>query len=39
MVINFGKEIAEGSAEEIQKNPEVIEAYLGKKEGREDATA
>ena len=28
-VINFGKELAEGSAEEIQNNPAVIEAYLG----------
>jgi branched-chain amino acid transport system ATP-binding protein len=26
----FGEVIAEGTSEEIQNNPEVIEAYLGK---------
>ena len=30
-VLNFGQIIAKGTAEEIQNNPTVIEAYLGKK--------
>jgi branched-chain amino acid transport system ATP-binding protein len=36
MVLNFGKEIAQGSPSEVQNNPQVIQAYLGEEDDAAD---
>jgi branched-chain amino acid transport system ATP-binding protein len=35
LVINFGSSITEGTPEDVQKHPEVLEAYLGADEDLE----
>ena len=39
VVLNFGRKIYEGPTSEVQDNPDVLEAYLGKRHAPVDVTA